>query len=65
MPRLWRDYEGACLNMKCDAQICDDTRDYIIAHPFGGEVHLCRTHYNKVLEAQDAVILQLLRTVGV
>ena len=51
--------------MKCDAQNCDDTRDCTIAHPFGGEVHLCRTHHNKVLDAQDAVILQLLRTVGV
>jgi hypothetical protein len=51
--------------MKCDAQNCNDTRDYTIAHPFGGEVHLCRTHHNKVLDAQDAVILQLLRTVGV
>ena len=51
--------------MKCDAQNCENGRDYILAHPFGGEVQLCTNHYNKVRDAQDAVILQLLRTVGV
>ena len=51
--------------MKCDAQNCNNTRGYTLAHPFGGEVKLCPDHYNKVREAQDAVILQLLRTVGV
>ena len=51
--------------MKCDAQDCDNTRGYTIGHPFGGEVQLCPEHYIKVQEAQDAVILQLLRKVGV
>lgn len=49
--------------MKCHAQDCDSTRGYTLAHPLGGEVELCPEHYAKVVEAKNAVILQLLRSV--
>jgi hypothetical protein len=51
--------------MKCDAQNCDNTRGYTLAHPHSGEVKLCPAHYGEVKEAQDAVILKLIGKAGV
>lgn len=45
----------------CDAKDCNSTREHSLAHPLGGEVKLCPTHYAQVKEAQDAVIYRLLR----